>query len=102
VPGSAGNASCSSTDVCTPGLVRESIKRIKIESERGLDCVPTIFCAKCSLWLCQPFTLVCQSSFDQRYLPPAWLQFFITPVFKTDDTFDPVNYIVTDPHPCLT
>ena len=47
---------------------------------------------KCSLWLCEPLILVFQSCFDQGYLPPVWLQAFITPVLKKGDASDPFNW----------
>ena len=76
----------------TPGLVRKSIQHLKSKSKGGPDCVPPIFYKKCSLWLCEPLTYVFQSCFDHGYLPPIWLQAFITPVYKKGPASDPLNY----------
>jgi len=83
--------SCSSI-VFTPGMIRKSINHIKTKSKGGPDCVPPIFFKKCSLWLCEPLAYVFQSCFDHGYLPPVWLQAYITPVFKKGDVSDPYNY----------
>jgi len=34
-------------------------------------------------------------SMEHGYLPPTWLQAFITPIYQKGDTTDPNNYIDT-------
>ena len=83
LPGaSAPGAPGLSNVVFTPILVRRVINKLKAKSAGGPDGIPPLFLKKCVLTLCDPLAFLFQLFFDNSFLPPVWLQAFVTPVFK--------------------
>ena len=76
----------------TPAMVNKAIKRLRVNSKGGPDCIPPEFFKKCCLWLSAPLAFLFQASFDESYIPPVWLTALVCPIFKKGDRSDPVNY----------
>jgi len=76
----------------TPNFVRRIINKLKLKSAGGPDGIPPIFLKKCCIELCSPLAFLFQLFFDNSFLPPVWLQAFITPVLKKGDPTKPCNY----------
>ena len=81
--------------VMSPLLQVLSIRALNIfrpNLKVGLSMCHLSFFKKCSLWLCEPLAYLFQYCFDKGFMPPIWLQAYITPVYKKGSTTDPFNY----------
>ena len=72
--------------------MRRVINKLKAKSAGGPDGIPPLFLKKCVLTLCDPLAFLFQLFFDNSFLPPVWLQAFVTPVFKKGNSTNPCNY----------
>jgi len=89
----SSHAHCSLENIVfTPTMVKRSLSKLKAKAAGGPDLVPPIFLKRCSSALCQPLAVLFQIFFDNSYLPPVWLQAFITPVFKKGNPALSSNY----------
>ena len=80
------------TIVFTPTLIKRVIRRIKVKAKGAPDDIPPLFFKHCCEELASPLAFIFNQCMNHNYLPPVWLQAFITPVFKKGDNTNPNNY----------
>ena len=81
-----------SSIVFTPQLVSRVLCKLRTHSAGGPDDVPPAFLKRCRLYLATPLAFLYQLFFDSAYLPPVWLQAYITPIYKKGDATLTSNY----------
>lgn len=86
------NSTKLSSIIFTPTLVKRVIGRIKGKSKGGPDNIPPQFFKQCINQLASPLAFIFNKCMDTNYIPPVWLQAYITPIFKKGDPTDPQNY----------
>jgi hypothetical protein len=86
------NANKLSTIIFTPTLVKRVIRQINGKAKGGPDDIPPLFYKQCCNQLSSPLAFIFNQCMNHGYLPPVWLQAFITPIFKKGDPTDPNNY----------
>jgi Reverse transcriptase (RNA-dependent DNA polymerase) len=75
-----------------PNDVYHALKKLKSRSAGGPDAIPPIFIKNCASYLSSPLAFLYDNFFNCSYLPPVWLQAYITPLFKKGDTALVSNY----------
>ena len=61
-------------------------------AEGGPDDIPPLIFKQCCNQLSSPLAFIFNQCMNHGYLPPLWLQAFITPISKKGDMTDPNNY----------
>jgi len=72
--------------------VRRAIKKLKANSSGGPDTIPPMFTKNCCEHLVFPLAYIFEVCFNASYVPPLWLQGYITPIFKNGDSTSCSNY----------
>ena len=81
-----------STITFTPTLVKRVIRRIIGEAEGGPDDIPRLFFEQCCNQLSSPLAFILNQCMNHGYIPPLWLQAFLTPIFEKGNKTDLQNY----------
>ena len=81
-----------SSIIFTPTLVKRVIKRINGKAKGGPDDIPPLIFKRFITQLASPLSFIFNSCMENNYIPPVWLQAYLTPIFKKGNQTDPHNY----------
>jgi hypothetical protein len=76
-----------------PGIVEEHLLQLSVDTAPGPDQTMSAKLLKnCAISLSTPLSEIMTSSFAAGVLPKEWLLATVTPLYKSGDKLDPVNY----------
>jgi hypothetical protein len=76
-----------------PGIVEEYLLQLPVDTAPGPDQTMSAKLLKnCAISLSTPLSEIMTSSFAAGVLPKEWLLATVTPLYKSGDKLDPVNY----------